>query len=152
MEVWQQVFLLAYAAINLAIFVKALYECKVKNNAYRLTPALLIFGIIAWGDAVVFGPFWIISSFVAYLLGNWFLFLLIISVFWAVRSIGETIYWLNQQFSSKVYKWNKPENLSLHFVFHNDSIWFIYQICWQCITIISIIFSIYFASLWLSSF
>ena len=122
MEVWQQVFLLAYAAINLVIFVKGLYECKVKKNAYGLTPALLIFGVIAWVDAAVFGLFWIISVIVTYLLKDWYLFLLIVSVFWVVRSLGETIYWFNQQFSPKTHEWNKPENLILHSIFHDDSI------------------------------
>lgn len=143
----QTIALLATAVISFIVFLKGLMESK-KGKAYELTPYLLPLGIIAWGDAVVFGLFWTGASLVSYLLNDWILFLLIISVFWVVRSLGETIYWFNQQFSQKVSEANKPENLMLHSIFRNDSIWFVYQIIWQCVTVISIIATIYFARLW----
>ena len=151
MDFWKQVFIIVYALINLVVFFKGSYESKYKKNAYGLTRYLFLLGIFAWGDAVIFGPFWAISSTTALILNDWYLFLLIISIYWVVRSLGETIYWFNQQFSSKVYEWNKPENLPLHSVFHNDSVWYIHQIIWQCITVVSIIASIYISSLWLQS-
>ena len=149
MEDWQRLFILTYALINLGVFVKGYYECKYRKNAYGLTPNLNLLGIIAWGDAVVFGPFWIASSLVSYLLNDWYLFLLIISVFWVVRSLGETIYWFNQQFST--INRNPPEKLPFHSIFHNDSVWFIHQIIWQCVTVVSIIFTIFLTKLWVSS-
>lgn len=139
-----------YAFVALLIFFKGFYESKFKKNAYGLIRWLLPWGIFAWGDAVVFCPFWIIASLVTLVLGDWYLFLLIVSVFWVIRSLGEVVYWFNQQFSSKVYEWNKPENLPWHSVFHNDSVWYIHQIIWQCTAVGAIIASIYFASLWLS--
>jgi len=148
MELWQKTVLLVYALINLVVFAKGFYECKVKKNAYDLTPGLVFLGIFAWGDAIVFGPFWVGSSIVAYFLADWYLFLLIVSVFWVVRSLGETIYWFNQQFS-KSLPWNKPVKLPFYSIFQNDSVWYIYQIIWQCTTVISIIFSLYFGRLWL---
>ena len=151
MSNWQEAAVFLYGLLNLFLFIKGYYESKYKKNAYGLTPHLLFLGIIAWGDAVVFGPFWIISSAISILLRDWYLFLLIVSVFWVVRSLGETIYWFNQQFSSKAYRWNKPEKLILNSVFHNDSIWYIYQIIWQCITVVSTILSIYLTRLWLIS-
>lgn len=150
MNFWQQTIVLIYALISLVVLLKGFYESKNKKNAYGLTPHLAFLGVFAWGDAVVFGAFWIISSIISWVLKDWYLFLLIISIFWVVRSLGETIYWFNQQFSSKIYEWNRPENLAFHHIFHNDSIWYIYQISWQCITIISTIFSIYFTSLWIN--
>jgi len=149
MNKWQQIIILVYGAVNLLVFIKGFYESKHKKNAYGLTPHLFFLGIFAWGDAVIFGLFWTVSSFVSFLLHDWFLFLLIISVFWIIRSLGETIYWFNQQFSTKSYSWNKPEKLLFHSVFHNDSIWFVYQIMWQCVTVISVVFSIYIAKLWI---
>lgn len=151
MNIQQQAVIFVYGLINLLVFIRGFYESKNNKNAYGLTPYLCILGIFAWGDAVVFGFFWVTASIISFLLKDWYLFLLIISVFWVVRSIGETIYWFNQQFSTKVYDWNKPENLSWHSVFHNDSIWFIYQITWQCFTVVSIILSIYLTKLWLNS-
>jgi len=151
MNAWQQVVVLAYGLINLLVSVKGVYESKNNKAAYGLTPYLTPLGIFAWGDAVIFGGFWTLASIITIVLKDWYLFLLIVSVFWLVRSLGETIYWFNQQFSSKTYDWNKPEKLAFHSIFHNDSIWFIYQIIWQCTTVISIIFSIYFAKMWLGS-
>jgi hypothetical protein len=146
----QIIALLTTAVISFAVFLKGLVESK-KGKAYELTPFLLPFGIIAWGDAVVFGLFWTGVSLVSYFLNDWILFLLIISVFWVVRSLGETIYWFNQQFSQKAYDWNKPEKLLFHSIFKNDSIWFVYQIIWQCVTVVSIIATIYFTRLWFTA-
>lgn len=151
MNSWQNILVLLYAFINLLVFFKGFYESKYKKNAYGLTRPLFFLGIFAWGDGVIFGLFWTITSVVTLILKDWYLFLLTVSVFWVVRSVGETIYWFNQQFSVKTYDWNKPENLPWHSVFHNDSVWFIHQIVWQCTTVVSVIFSIYIASLWLGS-
>ena len=106
----------------------------------KYTFTLFIFGIFVWGDATVFGIFWFLASITTLLLNDWILFLLVFSVFWVVRSLGETIYWFNQQFS-KVIQW-PPEKLPFFKFFHNDSIWFVYQIVNQCITVVSIIVSI----------
>ena len=149
MQNWQTLFLFLFALINLIIFLKGFYECKYKKNAYGLTPKLLFLGVFAWGDAVVFCLFWAFSALFSLVIHDWYLFLLTISVFWAVRGLGETIYWFNQQFSSKTYDWNKPENLLFHSIFHNDSIWYVYQIGWQVITVIAVVFTIYFSKLWL---
>jgi len=149
MENWQRLSILVYALVNLGVFVKGYNECKYRKNSYGLTPLLNPLGVIAWGDAVVFGPFWILTSLVSYFLNDWFLFLLTISVFWVVRSVGETIYWFNQQFST--INRNPPKKLPFHSIFHNDSVWFIHQIIWQCITVVSIIFTIFLTKLWLES-
>ncbi len=149
MEFWQRIVILVYAAINLLVFIKGFYEAKYKKRASYLIRRLFFLGIFAWGDVVIFAPFWILASLVTLVLNDWYLFLLILSVFWAVRSLGETIYWLNQQFST--INRNPPENLLGYSIFHNDSLWFVHQIAWQCVTVVSIIFSIYFARLWLQS-
>ena len=149
MNFWQTSVILGYGIINFLVFFKGIRESKDKKNAYGLVPYLYPLGIYAWGDAVIIGLFWFLSSFVTFLLQDWILFLLIISVFWVVRSLGETIYWFNQQFSSKSYDWNKPEKLFGHSVFHNDSIWYVYQVINQCMMVISIITTIYLANLWL---
>lgn len=151
MASWQFTIVLIYAMLGLLVFVKGFYETKYKKNAYGLTRPLLILGIFVWGDAVIFGPFWTIASTLSLLAKNWYLFLFIVSVFWVVRGLGETIYWLNQQFSSKVDINNKPENLIWHSVFHDDSIWYIHQIVWQCITVISVVCAVIISKMWLTA-
>ncbi len=147
MNSWQQNFVLGFVLLNLVIFLKGFYETKYKRNAFGLTRSLFFLGIFVWGDAVILGLFWIITSIAALLLKDWYLFLLIISVFWLVRSLGETVYWLNQQFST--LNRNPVKNLLGHSIFHDDSVWFVYQLFWQCVMVVSIIFSIYFSWLWL---
>ena len=149
MQLWQQIFLLVFAFFNFLIFFKGFYQSKYRKNAFTCTYGLFFLGIFVWGDAVIFGLFWSISSLIAFIFQDWYLFLLITSVFWIVRSLGETIYWLNQQFSS--LNRNPVKNLLGHSIFYNDSIWFIYQIFWQSINVISIIPSIYLANLWLKN-
>lgn len=151
MYAWQKIFVFIFGISNLIIFFKGFYMCWKKRAAYTPTPYLTILGIFAWGDAVVFGLFWTAISVSALILNGWLLFLLAFSVFWVVRSLGETIYWFNQQFAQRVYMWNKPKNLKFHWLFHDDSIWYAYQIGWQCVNVVSLIVSIYFGSLWLKS-
>lgn len=143
--------LLVFGIINLLILTKGFYECKNRKNAYGLTPYLLPFGIFAWGDAFVLGIFWFLTSIVAFISNNNYLFPLIFSTFWVVRSLGETIYWFNQQFSGKIYGWNKPEKLMFYWLFQGDAIWFVYQVLWQCITVISALATIYFSAMWIRS-
>ena len=146
---WQNGLILIFALFNLVVFLQGFYQTKYKKNAFSLTRSLVFLGIFVWGDAVIFGPFWFSVSVTSLLLKDWDLFLLSISIFWAVRSAGETIYWINQQFST--IKSNPPQTLFGYHIFHNSSIWFIYQIIWQCITVVSIIFSIYFTHQWLKT-
>lgn len=148
MQYWQQLLIITFGILNLGIFVKSYWECKYKKNSHGRCH-LAILGSFVWADAVIFSLFWVGSSITTLLLNDWILFLLIISVFWVVRSLGETIYWLNQQFSSRRDK-NPPEAFWIHKIFHDESVWFVYQIYWQCITVVSLIFSIYFAARWIA--
>lgn len=130
--------------------MKAYRECRYGNNAVGLTPWFYVIGAFVWGDVLVFGIFWTLVSMTVFFLQDWILFLLIFSVFWLVRSLGETIYWFNQQFSKIV--WHPAKKLPGYNLVKNDyAIWFVYQIVMQCILVVSIIATIYLSSRWLSS-
>ncbi|RJR28356.1 hypothetical protein C4564_05630 [Candidatus Microgenomates bacterium] len=146
---WQTCFLIGFAITNLLASFKGFYESSKKKNAYGEVFVLGPLGIFVWGDAAVFGIFWAGAAIITILLTDWVLFLLIFSLFWVVRSFGETIYWFNQQFSTITRV--EPKGRPLYKYFHNDSVWFIYQICQQCITVVSLIFSLYFANQWIMS-
>jgi len=139
-------FLIFFAIYALSAFIFGLQQCR-QHQAYTLTPFLNPLGAFVWGDAVVFGLFWFLVSLISLLLQDWLLFWLIFSVFWLVRSFGEMIYWFNQQFSA--VNRNPPEKLWLYQYFKNDSIWFVYQIFWQCILVITIISTTYLFTQWL---
>lgn len=149
MSAWQTGFLAGFAIINLLVSYKGFNESYKKRNAYGEVFILGPLGIFVWGDAVVFGIFWAGSAIASLILGDWILFLLIFSLFWVVRSFGETIYWFNQQFSTITRV--EPKGRPLYKYFHNDSVWFVYQISQQCITVVSLVFSIYFAHMWIAS-
>ncbi len=147
MQTWQQYIVLFFGLVGLVSFVKGMDESKNRKNAFGLTPALYLIGSFVWADAVIFGFFWFLFSALSLLLSDWWLFLFGTSVFWAVRGFGETVYWLHEQFAP-MHR-NPVKTLILHSVFHNDSIWFVYQIFWQCVTVTAIILSVYLGSVWL---
>lgn len=148
MQHWQQYLVFFIGALGLFGFFKGLHESKYKKNAFGLTRSLTILGSFVWADAVVFGLFWLFFAGVSIALDDWWLFLFGTAVFWAVRGFGETQYWIAQQFSSK--NRNPVETLLFHGIFHNDSIWFVYQIFWQCVTVAALVASVYLASMWLA--
>lgn len=145
----EQIIVILYGLQNLLAFRKGFYEIKDKKNAYGLTGAFGLLGIFVWGDALIIGPFWLISSVIILFLQDWYLFLVILSLFWVVRSLGEVIYWISEQFTERHH--NPPATLKGYKFINSDAIWFEYQIFWQCILVLSILSSIYFTSLWLQS-
>lgn len=147
MENWQTTILIFFLFYSILGFVKGFYESKDKKNAYGSSSLFNLMGAFVWADAVVFGLFWVLVVSFSLYLSDWTLFLLVLSVFWVVRSAGEVIYWFNQQHSSVIRK--KPEDLWFFKYFQNDSVWFVYQIYWQCILAISIVLSIYLFNIWL---
>ncbi len=147
MNFWQNSLVLIFACFSFLIFLKGFHESSRKKNSYGITYFLLWMGIFVWGDAVIIGPFWVIASAASYIFQDWILFLLIFSVFWVVRSIGETIFWFGQQFSH-ITRY-APKHLPGYRFIKDDSLWFMYQITVQCITVFSIIISLYLANVWL---
>lgn len=141
MNTIQTTIVVVYGVVCFLSFIKAFHEVLKKHNPFGETPILFWLGIFVWGDAIVIGMFWILVSLISLLLNSWILFLLLVSVFWVVRSLGETIYWINQQFSPIIR--NPSKNLRGFRWFKNDSIWFIYQIIWQCICVIAILTTIF---------
>ncbi|MEX0896082.1 MAG: hypothetical protein WDZ94_04045 [Patescibacteria group bacterium] len=143
----QHTFLYFILLLNLFIFLIAWQQVKTKRTAFGLTRWLFPLGSFVWGDALVFSVFWVLASLSSLLLSDWLLFWLIFSVFWVVRSLGETQYWFNQQFAEK--KLDAPESLLGYSIFQNHSIYFAYQIFWQCLAVAAIVGSVYVAWLWL---
>jgi hypothetical protein len=151
MEFWQQIIIVGYGILALMAFVTSVYACRSKNKAYESTP---LWGIFFTGfvqaDNVIFGFFWCLVCLVTLFFHDWLLFLLTVSLFWLVRSIGETLYWLFQQFIPR--KGNEPEKFWSYRIVKSDAVWFMNQIYWQCITVITIISSMYLGYLWITSF
>ncbi|OGM28041.1 hypothetical protein A2962_05490 [Candidatus Woesebacteria bacterium RIFCSPLOWO2_01_FULL_39_61] len=146
MSDWQVNVVIVWGTVSLLFCIKGILESKDKRSAFGITPYLLPLGIFVWGDAVIFGLFWFVVSLMTLIVNDWIFFLLIISIFWVVRSVGETVYWINQQFS--IINRNPPEKFWFHKYFHNDSVWFIHQIIWQCVTVVSLVTTIYLAKAW----
>lgn len=137
-----------YGVLSFLTFIQAFIECKNKKNAFgTANVACQIYGSFVWADHVVFGLFWTGVSIIVLFLQDWLLFLLVISLFWLVRSIGETIYWFLMQFVPR--RGNEPQKFWFYKYFHNDSVWFINQIVWQCTTVVTTITTIYLSYLWI---
>lgn len=137
----------SFMFFNLVIFIKAAHETKYRQNAFGLTRPLFVIGAFVWGDVLVFAPFWILITATSLMMKSLDLFFVFTSLFWVVRSWGEVQYWLLQQFSTQ--NRNPISNLPLQSIFHNDSIWFVHQIFWQCVTVVSVLSSAYWLARWL---
>ncbi|MFA6005666.1 MAG: hypothetical protein WC775_04245 [Patescibacteria group bacterium] len=146
MELWQTIVVGLYSVLSLMVFVLGIYQSIKKRNPYKETLLLSWMGIFVWGDALTIGFFWFLASLISLYINDWLLFLLIVSVFWIVRSLGETIYWMNQQF----VKDNKYcEKVMGYGLLKSNAIFFVYQTYWQCLTVVSIVTTIYLTHLWL---
>lgn len=145
----QEILLLLYGCVSLLAAVAGYVNAVRKRNVFGLTPHLIPLGIFVWGDAVLLGTFGVIASLVLYNLHNWWLAVTAWAVFWVVRSHGETVYWLNQQFSP--LERNPPSSLPGYRFFPNDSLWFIYQLVWQCATVAAALCALYASQLWLKT-
>jgi len=136
------------ALLLIILFITALVNIK-KKLIFQETKILSILGIFVWGDALVLLPFWFTILIFWIIFRNVYFIYLLISLFWVIRSFGEIIYWLNQQFSN--LKRNPPEKLLLHNLIQNDAIWFIYQVFWQCIFVFAVAGAILFGYKWVMS-
>lgn len=143
---WQHLFLVVFFLAGFGASMLGLIKSRA-GHTNRETPLLSILGMFVWADAAVLGLFWMLVAAVSLFLCDWLLFWLIVAVFWVVRSLGEIVYWLNEQFST--LSRNPPQKFWLYRFFPNDSIWFVYQVFWQCVLVASIIVSVYLFSLWL---
>ncbi|CAN5144621.1 hypothetical protein BH09PAT1_BH09PAT1_7830 [soil metagenome] len=143
--------LLIVFVINIFTFIKALRASKNKKTIlakpYKICEP---FGSFVWADHVLFGPFWIFVSLVTLILHDVILFFLIFAIFWVVRSGGETLYWFFQQFHPRIG--NEPDKFWINKIVPGEAVWFMHQIFWQCITVISIILSLYLSFLWIKTF
>ena len=143
------IFLSVFAFFAFLICIKGWYEVVSRKNSFGNTYGLFWMGIFVWGDTVVIAPFWVGLCLVCLFLQDSSLFWLAFSLFWVVRSVGETMYWMHEQFTSKHH--NPPSTLVGYRFIKDESLWFIYQIFWQCMTVVSVLFSLFFAKQWVQS-
>lgn len=147
----ERLIVLVFGLGSLTLFIKSIYEITKKKNPYGKLNFGIIYGGFVFADYMVFCAFWTAVSFTLIFLNDFLLFLLVYSVFWLVRSIGESIYWFLQQFSTLIHK-NPPQRFFLYRLVKSDAIWFVNQIIWQCLTVIFSVSTIYLTQLWLGTF
>ena len=148
MHTWQTYFVIFYAIFSLAGALLG-YDRSKKGKTYVNDGIFNLIGAFVWADATVFGLFWVLACGVVLFLHSWILFLLLLSVFWLVRSVGETIYWFNQQFST--INRSIPENFYIYRIFGDDSVWFVWQIFWQCVSVVTLITTVLMFKIWLGT-
>lgn len=149
MNNWQQYVVLGTGVFGAVTLLKGLFETKAKRNPYGLAGVFHLAGAFVWGDAVVFGWFWMLTAGLVWYLADFVLFMLLISLFWTVRAVGEIWYWLLQQFSMVARE--KPEDSILYPLYRSEAVWFGHQIIWQCVLVLSLVSCLYFATLWVRS-
>ncbi len=125
------------------------YKKSVAGSSFSETPFLWPLGIFVWGDGLILAPFWICMAVVMFFSRDWHLLYMLVSLFWLVRSAGEVIYWFNQQFST--LERNNPKHMLGYQLVKNDSVWYLYQLFWQCIVIASAAATLYTAAIWIQT-
>lgn len=135
MNFFEPIFI-SFSVACVYIFFVSLYQTKYKNNPHGLTRLLLPLGIFVWADGIVLSLFWFLASTYTFLFGSLHSFLVLTSIFWIVRSFGEVIYWLLQQFSTVVK--DPPETVPFSNIFPGQSVWFAMQVIWQVVLVVSL--------------
>lgn len=135
---WQNFFVVLWGVYALSGFLMGI---KNKKNPFGLCNIFNPLGAFVWIDAVVFGLFFLMTSVFCLLSNQWVLFLLIISVFWTIRSLGEVLYWFLEQFATNHR--NPPHTLWPYKWFKGEEVWIVMQIFWQVISVIFIVATIY---------
>ena len=135
------IFLILFLCYSIFGCVLSLWQVYKKHNFFGLCPVLLPLGAFVWVDGVIFSVFWIFILGICLILKSFLLFLLVYSVFWAVRSLGEVIYWIHEQFTTNHR--NPPHTLGIAYkLFPNESVWIAMQIFWQIMLVLSILCTI----------
>lgn len=141
--------LLFFLVYSLAAVCLGIYNAHYKKNAFGITNWFLPLGVFVWGDAVVFGAFWLLASFVFFKVNSLWFTLFLISCFWLIRSLGEMVYWLNQQFS-KIIR-DPAEKHFLYPLVKNESVWFLHQIIWQCVAVVALVIGVWSGARWVTT-
>lgn len=142
-----------YLYFLLALFISlclfSIYSIRTgKNTAKFIYGFGFPLGSFVWEDLFVFCIYFTVLTLIAILNSSTKIFLLGFSIFWLVRSVGETIYWFLQQF---IVPTHYPHNVSshlktMHLIFGNISDqqgMILLQVMFQVITMASIFGIIY---------
>ncbi len=133
--------------LNIVIFASfiAVVFGSVKNFSGIAWPFAPL-GIFIWGDAIILGPFLLISALIlkhknnSALTGFWF------SLYIAVRSFVEIFYNLSAQFSTTTRPWETSiREYTVHIGKDVNEIFVLGQLLFTIIFIISVYWLIYFA-------
>lgn len=140
---WQHVLLLLFLLYACIGFWVSWWQLYKKKNFFGLSHGLILIGAFVWTDGVVFSIFWVLATIITLLFVKQFpVFLLVYSIFWGIRSLGEVIYWLLEQFAP--HHRNPPNTLlPMYRFFPNESVWVALQIYWQLILVVSIVADIF---------
>lgn len=138
---------IALTGISLIVLFFSYDRVVIKRNPFGLTRWLFPLGIFVWGDGLLISIFWLLLSVAAFMLQDAWFWFCAISLFWLVRSLGEVVYWLLQQFMRP--DTNHPGSLWGNGLYQGESIWFAYQVAWQCAAVVSGLVCAYSAYQWL---
>jgi hypothetical protein len=110
-------------------------------------------GAFVWEDLLVFSLLNILATIITLFFRDVRIFYLFFLMFWVVRSLGETIYWMLQQFLEP----NKPPHNEYHRfdklkkAFGNleyQSFFILLQVMYQAITVIALVLIVYLLVNW----
>lgn len=112
---------------------------QVLKGDFSGHPYLLIpLGIFIWGDAVIVGPFLLLSSIYLWFKNDTTYSGLLLSLYATIRSFVEIIYGLNAQFTKTTRPWEYPFlNMDLVKNLGVTELHVLYQVGFTCIFVVS---------------
>jgi hypothetical protein len=128
--------LLIFGLYSLVGLMAGILEVR-RGNSQRLSKVFGLSGAFVYGDMIILGPFWLLVVAGLRVLDATSLFGFVYAVFWAVRSGGEVMYWLLEQFSERVR--NPIETVPLNPFYRSEAAYYGMQVFWQCVLVVSLV-------------
>lgn len=146
--------LVVFALINIFLLVSAFLH--IRNNNVRFNFIInrgFLLGIFVWEDALIITLYNLVAVFISYLLQDFRWLIMAFLVFWFVRGLGETFYYMLQQFiENKSYPHNENHEHGFWKLIFGDispqKHYVLVQVSVQMITAVSLLFMIMLFNFW----
>jgi len=142
MTIGMEYLLFFWVFYSIAAILAGWHFAVRKNLSFYPSRYFLLLGAFVWIDAVILGIFWLITALIFLIIEDWRLWMITVSSFWLIRSLGEIHYWLLQQFAAKPL--DDPHKYWMSQYFRGKAVWIYYQVTWQVMAVTSLVSLIYF--------
>lgn len=146
---------LLWIIINVYFFFHSLFKIRngKENECEFIYPLGFLIGVFVYEDLLVYSLYSILVAFISLFFSDFKILILGGLVFWFIRGLGETMYFMFQQFTTPNFH---PHNISGHFALlkkfvgniSDQKCFIIMQVLLQTVTMLSLFFLILLLMNW----